>query len=78
MVDPIPMFQLFDKGVQLRMGQAHVKRWIDEILPLVTDDADPLGTEDLASHKIGIDEVPEAYEKFQKKEDGAIKFVIQP
>jgi threonine dehydrogenase-like Zn-dependent dehydrogenase len=53
MVDPIPMMQLFDKGVQLRMGQAHVKRWIDEILPLVTDEADPLGTEDLASHRSG-------------------------
>ncbi|MGN6256448.1 MAG: zinc-dependent alcohol dehydrogenase [Solirubrobacterales bacterium] len=78
MVDPIPMMQLFDKGVQLRMGQAHVKKWIDEIMPLVTDEADPLGTEDLASHKIGIDEVPDAYEKFQKKKDGAIKFVIQP
>jgi threonine dehydrogenase-like Zn-dependent dehydrogenase len=78
MVDPIPLFQLFDKGVQLRMGQAHVKKWIDEIMPLVSDDADPLGTEDLASHKIGIDEVPDAYEKFQKKEDGAIKYVIQP
>jgi threonine dehydrogenase-like Zn-dependent dehydrogenase len=78
MVDPIPMFQLFDKGVQLRMGQAHVKKWIDEIMPLVTDDADPLGTEDLATHKIGIEDVPDAYEKFQKKEDGAIKFVIQP
>jgi threonine dehydrogenase-like Zn-dependent dehydrogenase len=78
MVDPIPMFQLFDKGVQLRMGQAHVKKWIDEILPLVTDDADPLGTEDLASHKIGIDEVPEAYEKFQKKEDGFVKVLLHP
>jgi threonine dehydrogenase-like Zn-dependent dehydrogenase len=78
MVDPIPMFQLFDKGVQLRMGQAHVKKWIDEIMPLVADDADPLGTQDLASHKIGMDDVPDAYEKFQKKEDGAIKYVIQP
>ena len=78
MVDPIPMMQLFDKGVQLRMGQAHVKKWVDEILPLLTGDGDPLGTEDLASHKIGIDEVPDAYETFQKKEDGAIKFVIQP
>jgi threonine dehydrogenase-like Zn-dependent dehydrogenase len=78
MVDPIPMLQLFDKGVQLRMGQAHVKKWIDEIMPLVTDEADPLGTEELATHKIGIDDVPDAYETFQKKEDGAIKFVIQP
>jgi len=76
-VDPFPMMQLFDKGVQLRMGQAHVRKWTDAILPLLTDD-DPLGTEDLASHKIGIDDVPEAYEKFQAKENGAIKFVIQP
>ena len=34
LLDPLPMMQLFDKGMQLRMGQAHVKRWIDEILPL--------------------------------------------
>ena len=74
----MPMMQLFDKGVQMRMGQAHVKRWVDDIMPLVTDDADPLGTEDLATHKIRLEEVPEAYEMFQKKEDGAIKFVIQP
>ncbi len=60
------------------MGQAHVKRWIDDIMPLVTDDGDPLGTADLASHKIPIDETPDAYEMFQKKEDGATKFVIEP
>ncbi len=78
MVDPMPMFQLFDKGIQVRMGQAHVKRWIDDILPLVTDDSDPLGTADLASHKIPIEETPDAYEMFQKKEDGATKVVIEP
>ena len=78
MVDPIPMFQLFDKGIQVRMGQANVKRWIDDLMPLVLDDADPLGTADLASHKISIDEAPGAYEMFQKKEDGATKVVIEP
>jgi threonine dehydrogenase-like Zn-dependent dehydrogenase len=78
MVDPIPMFQLFDKGVEVRMGQAHVKRWIDDLMPLVTDDGDPLGTADLASHKIPIDGAPDAYEMFQKKEDGATKVVIEP
>jgi len=60
------------------MGQAHVKRWIDDLMPLVTDDADPLGTADLASHKIPIDAAPAAYEMFQKKEDGATKVVIEP
>ena len=78
MVDPMPMFQLFDKGVEIRMGQAHVKRWIDDLMPLVTDDEDPLGTADLASHKIPNDGAPDAYEMFQKKEDGATKVVIEP
>jgi threonine dehydrogenase-like Zn-dependent dehydrogenase len=75
--DPMPMMDLFDKGVTIRQGQAHVKRWIDDILPLLGDD-DPLGTEDLATHKLPLDEAPHAYEIFQKKQDGAIKIVLQP
>jgi S-(hydroxymethyl)glutathione dehydrogenase/alcohol dehydrogenase len=73
----MPMLDLFDKGVTIRMGQANVKRWVDDILPLLGDD-DPLGTEDLATHKLPLDEAPRAYELFQKKEDGAIKVVFQP
>ena len=75
---PMPMMELFDKQVQVRMGQANVKAWIDEILPLVPDDSDPLGTETFATHRIPIDEAPQAYETFQKKQDGAIKVVIKP
>jgi threonine dehydrogenase-like Zn-dependent dehydrogenase len=76
-LDPMPMMQLFDKQLQLRMGQANVRRWIDELLPLVTEDSDPLGTDDLATHKLPLDEGPRAYEMFQKKEDGAIKVVLK-
>ena len=54
----MPMMELFDKQIQLRMGQANVKRWIDDILPLVTDDADPLGVDDLATHRLPLDEAP--------------------
>ncbi len=75
---PMPMMELFDKQVQVRMGQANVKAWIDELMPLVTDDADPLGTEDFATHRLPLDEAPGAYEMFQKKQDGAIKVVLQP
>jgi threonine dehydrogenase-like Zn-dependent dehydrogenase len=77
-MDPLPMMQLFDKQLQLRMGQANVRRWTDDILPLVSDDGDPLGTEDLATHKLPLDEAPHAYEMFQKKEDRAIKVLLQP
>ena len=76
--DPLPMLQLFDKGIQLRMGQAHVKRWIDDLMPLVTDDSDPLGVEDLATHKLSLEDAPHGYQIFQKKEDGAIKVILEP
>jgi len=78
MVDPMPMFQLFDKGIQVRMGQAHVRRWTDEILPLLEGDEDPLGVDDLTTHQVPLAEAPGAYEMFQKKEDGAIKVVLKP
>jgi threonine dehydrogenase-like Zn-dependent dehydrogenase len=77
MVDPLPMMQLFDKGVQLRMGQAHVRRWTDEILPLLMD-GDPLNVDDLTTHQVPLNQAPEAYSMFQKKEDGAIKVVLKP
>jgi threonine dehydrogenase-like Zn-dependent dehydrogenase len=78
MTDPLPMLRMFDKGITLRMGQAHVKRWIDELMPLVSDDADPLGVMDLATHTLPLDEAPHGYEIFQKKRDGAIKVLLTP
>jgi threonine dehydrogenase-like Zn-dependent dehydrogenase len=75
--DPMPMMDLFDKQIQLRMGQANVKRWIDDLMPLL-EDGDPLGVEDLASHKLPLDDAPHAYEIFQRKQDGATKILLQP
>jgi threonine dehydrogenase-like Zn-dependent dehydrogenase len=77
MADPLPMMTLFDKQIQLRMGQANVKRWVDDILPLLTDD-DPLGVDDFATHRLPLRDGPGAYEMFQKKRDGAAKVVLSP
>jgi threonine dehydrogenase-like Zn-dependent dehydrogenase len=76
--DPMPMLTMFDKQIQLRMGQANVKRWVDDIMPLVTDDSDPLGTEQFATHRVPLEEAATAYSTFQKKQDGAIKYVFKP
>ncbi|HET7371529.1 MAG TPA: glutathione-dependent formaldehyde dehydrogenase, partial [Gammaproteobacteria bacterium] len=76
--DPMPMLQMFDKGIQLRMGQAHVKQWVPDIMPLLLDDSDPLGAEDFATHTLPLDEAPHGYEIFQKKQDGAIKVLLKP
>ncbi|WP_410663489.1 zinc-dependent alcohol dehydrogenase [Amycolatopsis sp. lyj-84] len=78
MVDPIPMMDLFDKQIQLRMGQANVRRWIDDIMPVLTADDDPLGVEGFATHKLPLSDAPRAYEIFQKKLDGAQKILLQP
>ncbi len=77
MADPIPMLTLFDKQIQLRMGQANVKRWVDDIMPLLTD-GDPLGVDDFATHRLTLEDAPRAYETFQKKEDGMVKVVLKP
>ena len=77
MADPLPMMTIFDKQIQLRMGQANVKRWVPEIMPLLTD-GDPLGTDEFATHHLTLDEAPQAYEMFQRKEDGAVKILLNP
>jgi threonine dehydrogenase-like Zn-dependent dehydrogenase len=77
MSDPMPMLTMFDKQIQLRMGQANVWRWVPDILPLLTD-ADPLGVDDFATHIVPLSEAADAYEMFQKKQDGVSKVVFQP
>jgi threonine dehydrogenase-like Zn-dependent dehydrogenase len=77
MADPMPLMTMFDKQIQLRMGQANIKRWVDDIMPLLTDE-DPLGVDTFATHRLPLDDAPHAYEIFQKKQDGAIKVVLKP
>jgi len=72
-----PLGDLFDRQVTLRMGQANVRRWTDDILPLLTDE-DPLGTGDLATHVLPLAEAPRGYSDFQEKRDGTIKVVLRP
>jgi len=77
-VDPLPMMEMFDRGITMRMGQCHVKRWIDEIMPAIEDDEDPLGTLDMTTHHMPLEQAPKGYEIFQKKQDSCIKVVLQP
>ncbi|MDQ4117447.1 MAG: alcohol dehydrogenase catalytic domain-containing protein [Actinomycetota bacterium] len=75
--DPMPMLTLFDKQIQLRMGQANVWHWVPSILPLLSD-GDPLGTEDFATHHVPLEGAPDAYSMFQRKHDGAVKVLFRP
>ncbi len=77
-VDPLPMMEMFDRGITIRMGQCHVRRWTDDILAVLEQDDDVLGLETLATHRLPLEEAPAAYEMFQKKADGCVKVVLQP
>jgi len=77
-IDPMPMMEMFDRGLQMRMGQCHVRRWTDDILAVVEGDDDVLGLESLATHRLPLAEAPEGYSMFQDKRDGCIKVVLQP
>ncbi|MFE9636163.1 alcohol dehydrogenase catalytic domain-containing protein [Streptomyces sp. NPDC006463] len=75
--DPLPLFTMFDKQIQLRMGQANVHRWVDDLLPLLTD-GDPLGVEGFATHHLPLDDAPQAYADFQAKRDNMVKALFHP
>jgi threonine dehydrogenase-like Zn-dependent dehydrogenase len=76
--DPLPLMTMFDKQLAFRMGQCNVQHWTDTLLPLVEDPADPLGTEDLVTHRVPLDDAPELYTTFRDKQDGCVKVVLTP
>jgi threonine dehydrogenase-like Zn-dependent dehydrogenase len=78
MADPMPMMQLFDKQVQLRMGQCNVKRWTPELYDLVSGTDDIFDLENLATHRVPLEEAAEMYQTFNDKADGCIKVVLKP
>ncbi|MEV4943221.1 alcohol dehydrogenase catalytic domain-containing protein [Streptomyces zaomyceticus] len=75
--DPLPLLTMFDKQIQLRMGQANVRRWVDDLMPLITD-GDPLGVEGFATHHLPLDQAPQVYADFQKKRDNMVKALFHP
>ncbi|ATG51647.1 glutathione-dependent formaldehyde dehydrogenase [Brachybacterium vulturis] len=75
---PMPLLRMFDKQLQLRMGQCNVRAWTDTLLPLVEDPEDPLGVADLVTHRLPLDEAAVGYDLFQRKHDGCVKVVLDP
>jgi threonine dehydrogenase-like Zn-dependent dehydrogenase len=55
-----------------------VQHWLPELMPLAEAEADPLGLEDLATHRVPLARAPEMYEMFKAKSAGCIKVVLKP
>lgn len=77
-IDPLPLMEMFDRGITMRLGQCHVKRWTDDIVDVLQESQDVLGVESFATHHLYLEQAPAAYEMFQQKKDGCIKVVLKP
>ena len=65
-----------NKGLTMKMGQTHVQRYLEPLLRKVeTGEIDPSF---IITHKIQLEDAPEAYRTFRNKKDGCIKVVINP
>lgn len=71
-----PLGQAFDKGLQMRMGQAPVQAYIDKLFGLVQEGKVTL--DDIITHRLPLSDAPHAYEIFNNKEDDCLKVVLQP
>lgn len=75
-VQNFPIGIAFAKGLSLKMGQTHVQRYMPMLLERIqSGEIDPSF---VITHKIGMDDIPEAYKTFVNKKQGAIKFFISP
>jgi threonine dehydrogenase-like Zn-dependent dehydrogenase len=76
LLDKIPMGAAFAKGLTLKMGQTHVHRYMRPLLDLVETGAiDPTFA---VTHILSLDDAPDAYELFKRKEDGCVKVLLKP
>jgi threonine dehydrogenase-like Zn-dependent dehydrogenase len=75
-LDKIPFGAAFGKGLTLRMGQTHMHNYMERLLKHVQQgDIDPSF---VITHRLSLDEAPEAYRTFRDKQDECIKVVLDP
>ncbi len=72
----IPMGAMMNKGLTVRTGQTHVKRWSDDLLRRIDEgEIDPTF---LITHTVPLSRGPEMYKTFRDKKDGCVKVVLKP
>ena len=74
--DNFPVHQIFEKGFSLRMGQAYVQKYIDELFEIVRDGKVVL--DDIITHRLPLSKASEAYDMFKNKTDDCVKVVLKP
>jgi threonine dehydrogenase-like Zn-dependent dehydrogenase len=75
-VDKIPFGAIVNKSLTIKTGQTHVQRYMRPLLELIQNGAiDPTF---VITHRLSLDEAPEAYRIFRDKQQDCIKVVLKP
>jgi len=74
--DAFPVGQIFDKGIRMAFGQAPVQKYIDELIGIL--DRDEIKLHDIITHRLPLEQAPNAYKMFRDKEDNCVKVVLKP
>ena len=76
MVDKVPMGAFVNKGLTLKSGQTHVHRYLAPLMKKIEEgEIDPSF---VITHRLKLEQAPEAYKTFREKKDGCIKVVMTP
>jgi threonine dehydrogenase-like Zn-dependent dehydrogenase len=76
LIDKFPIGMVMNKGLTIRTGQTHVKRWTGDLLRRIEEGQ--LDPSFVITHTVPLDRGPEMYKTFRDKQDGCIKVVLKP
>src|SRR5947209_9078331 len=75
-LDKLPFGAAFGKGLIFKMGQTHMMRYTEPLLKRIQNgEIDPSF---VITHRLSLDEAPDAYKTFRDKQDQCIKVVLDP
>jgi threonine dehydrogenase-like Zn-dependent dehydrogenase len=75
-MDKLPLGALMNKGLTLKTGQTHVQHYNKMLLEKI--EAGEIDPSFIITHRLKLDDAPEAYKTFRDHEDGCIKVVLKP
>jgi threonine dehydrogenase-like Zn-dependent dehydrogenase len=75
-IDKVPFGAIMNKGLTIKTGQTHVQRYLKPLLGLI--EQGKIDPSFVITHRLPLDQAPEAYATFNNKQDQCIKVVLQP
>jgi threonine dehydrogenase-like Zn-dependent dehydrogenase len=75
-IDKFPMGSLMNRGLTVKTGQTHVQRYLKPLLEMI--ERGVIDPSFIITHRVKLEDAPDAYETFRNKRDGCVKVVMTP